>query len=265
MAFYTRQTIKTPIGFGYCVYKVLQHRVFKEIHETALGHQGYHKTLQVIKSRFTWPRIDQNVRCFLKHCQTCLFHNVNYEVSKGYTPVIAPVEPMTRIAIDFIGEFKRTQRNKRAALSIVDQSTRWLEAYPTKDLTTSSAIHAISSWILRFSTPSVIVCDNGAAFTSQEFQDFCARKGIKLIFISPNHPSSNGICERTHANINRMIAKHVDENQKNWDTLLPQVSARLNSAVNEVTKYSPYFLLYGRHPNLTVDGILPVVKMYLQT
>ncbi|CAG7820733.1 unnamed protein product [Allacma fusca] len=127
-------------------------------------------------------------------------------------------------------------------------------------MTTTSAIYAINLWILRFSTPSIIVCDNGAAFSSKEFQDLCAKKGIKLIFISPNHPSSNGICERTHANINRMIAKHVNENQRNWDTLLPEVCSKLNSTVNEVTHYSPYFLLFGRHPNLRVDGILPVVK-----
>ncbi|CAG7728951.1 unnamed protein product, partial [Allacma fusca] len=211
---------------------VLQHRIFKEIDESDLGHQGYHKTLQIIKSRFTWPKLNQTVRRFLKHCQNCLFHNNNYEVSKGYTPVIALVTPFTRIAINFIGEFKRTQRNKKAVLTIVDQSTSWLESYPTKDMSMASAIYG----------------------------NFCHEKGIEIIFMSPNHPSSNGICERTHANINRMIAKHINDNQKNWDTLLPQVTSSLNSTANKVTKYSPFFLLYGIHPNLRVDGILPVTN-----
>ncbi|CAG7785529.1 unnamed protein product, partial [Allacma fusca] len=126
-----------------CVPKVFQYRFFKQIHESDLGHQGYHKTLQIIKSRFTWPKLDQTVRRFLKHCQTCLFHNNNYEVTRGYQPVIPPVTPFKRIAIDFIGEFKRTQRNKKAALTIVDESTRCQEAYPTKDMSMASAIHGL--------------------------------------------------------------------------------------------------------------------------
>ncbi|CAG7630210.1 unnamed protein product, partial [Allacma fusca] len=174
-----------------CVPKVLQHHIFKEIHESDLGHQGYHKTLQIIKSRFTWPKLDQTVRRFLKHCQTCLFHNNNYEVSKGYTPVIAPFTPFTRIAIDFIGEFKRTQRNKKAALTIVDQSTRWLEAYATKDMSTASAIYGLGLWIAKYTQPKVIVCDNGAGFSGKDFKNFCQEKGIDIIFTSPNHPSSN--------------------------------------------------------------------------
>ncbi|CAG7785345.1 unnamed protein product [Allacma fusca] len=238
----------------------MQHRIFKEIDESDLGHQGYHKTLQIIKSRFTWPKLDQTVRRFLKRCQTCLFHNNNYEVSKGYTPVIAPVTPFTRISIDFIGEFKRTQRNKKAALTIVDQSTRWLEAYSTKDMSMASAIYGLDLWIAKYTQPKVIVCDNGACFFGKDFRNFCHEKGIEIIFTSPNHPSSNDICERTHANINRMIAKHINDNQKNWDTPLPQVTSSLNSTANEVTKYSPFFLLYGIHPNLRVDGILPVTN-----
>ena len=47
-----------------------------------------------------------------------------------------------------------------------------------------------------FCYPNVLVSDNGAAFTSNEFADFLIRNGIRHITSSPHHPSTNGLAER---------------------------------------------------------------------
>ena len=42
----------------------------------------------------------------------------------------------------------------------------------------------------------MIVSDNGAQFTSQEFQEFCAKNNIVHVCSTPYHPKTNGLAER---------------------------------------------------------------------
>ena len=44
--------------------------------------------------------------------------------------------------------------------------------------------------------PEMLVSDNGTAFASAEFREFTSRNAIRHIFVSPYHPSSNGLAER---------------------------------------------------------------------
>ncbi|KRZ64954.1 Uncharacterized protein T08_16688, partial [Trichinella sp. T8] len=44
--------------------------------------------------------------------------------------------------------------------------------------------------------PEVMVSDNAAAFTSNEFQNFMISNGIRHVTIAPYHPASNGQGER---------------------------------------------------------------------
>ena len=55
----------------------------------------------------------------------------------------------------------------------------------------------MSNVIARFGVPSQIICDNGAAFASQLFKDFCFNFGIKLTHSTPYHPICNAMVERS--------------------------------------------------------------------
>ena len=44
--------------------------------------------------------------------------------------------------------------------------------------------------------PRVIVSDNGSVFTSNEFQEFMTKNGVRHIRTAPYHPASNSLAER---------------------------------------------------------------------
>jgi hypothetical protein len=59
--------------------------------------------------------------------------------------------------------------------------------------------------------------------------------------------------ERFHRTLNSMIAKTVDDNQRNWCHVIPGVMAAYRSTQHEATGYSPNFLMFGRENRMPVD------------
>ena len=53
-----------------------------------------------------------------------------------------------------------------------------------------------------------------------------------------------------------MLAKTVASGGKNWDDCLPYVLFAYRASPQESTGESPFFLLYGRDPQLPADEIL---------
>jgi hypothetical protein len=66
----------------------------------------------------------------------------------------------------------------------------------------------------------------------------------------------NPICERQHRYINDVLAKLVDRDYRNWDTYLTSVEMAYRTSVNETTRHTPFFLVYGRDPVLPMDTLL---------
>ena len=49
--------------------------------------------------------------------------------------------------------------------------------------------------VYRFGIPQTIITDQGTMFTSEEFKDFAANMGIKLLNSSPYYAQANGQAE----------------------------------------------------------------------
>ena len=53
--------------------------------------------------------------------------------------------------------------------------------------------------------------------------------------------------------LQRQLLKFVDSEQKNWDQYLDAILFSYRVSVQDSTKYSPFFLVYGRHPHLPIE------------
>ncbi|RXN29632.1 Retrovirus-related Pol poly from transposon [Labeo rohita] len=73
---------------------------------------------------------------------------------------------------------------------------------------------------------------------------------------SPYHPQSNGLVERFTRTLLSMLSLFVNENQTNWDCLLPYVMMAYRSSVHASTGFTPYKVLFGREIALPLDVLL---------
>src|SRR5215469_9443358 len=88
-------------------------------------------------------------------------------------------------------------------------------------------------------------------FTSLFWQSLMTKLGIKINLSSAFHPQTDGQTERTNRTLEQILRNYVDYNQKNWKELLPLAEFAINNHVSASTKYSPFFLNYGRNPSMT--------------
>ncbi len=59
----------------------------------------------------------------------------------------------------------------------------------------------VSHLIFPYTTPRVLLSDNGTVFKNPILQDICTQFNIKQTFITAHHPASNGLVERTNRKI----------------------------------------------------------------
>ncbi len=146
--------------------------------------------------------------------------------------------PMDWIHIDILGPFPVSSSGNKYVLIIIDQFTRWVEAFPVPDQGAET--------ISRFGAPLELHTDQGRNFESSLFRNVCSLLQITKTRTTPYHPASNGQVERFNRTLLQMIRCYVNQNQKNWDEHLPLLTSAYRSSQHAVTGFTPNRLMLGR-------------------
>lgn len=78
-------------------------------------------------------------------------------------------------------------------------------------MTSSATISLLRRSFASLGLPEVIVSDNAANFTSEEFEQFLRKNGIKHEKTPPYHPSYNGLAEKVVQTFKEGMRKLKDE------------------------------------------------------
>ena len=76
--------------------------------------------------------------------------------------------------------------------------------------------------------------------------EMCRLLQIEKTRTSPYHPESDGMVERFNQTLCAMLSAFVDENHRNWDTLIPYVMMAYRASEHETTGMTPNRLMLGR-------------------
>jgi transposase InsO family protein len=138
-------------------------------------------------------------------------------------------------------------------LTIIDRTTRWLEATPLRTMDARTCADAlVASWVSRYGVPSQITTDRGRQFTSEIWAVLCARLGISHITTMAYHPQANGMVERAHRQLKDALRAQLVGGD--WPLHLPWVLFGLRAAPREDSAISSEELVLGAP--LTLPGEL---------
>ena len=104
--------------------------------------------------------------------------------------------------------------------------------------------------ITQLGVPRKILTDRGANFTSALIEETSRLLKIQKLQTSSYNPQANGICERMHKLLIDMISHFMRKDSRNWDEYSLMVYRAMPHCS---TKYSSYYLVYGREMRLPVE------------
>ena len=177
---------------------------------------------------------------------------------------------MELVHIDYVGmEVTVAAKEKpvvQNVLVVVDHFTRYIQAFVTKNHTARTTARVLyNNYFSVFGFPQCLMSDQGIEICGNVIAAMCSLLGVKKIRTTPYHPQTNRSAERLHQTLQHMIGKLDPEKRKKWLTHIGSIIIAYNSTRSLVTRYSPYYLMFGRRPWLPIDLLFPTHRTQMMT
>ena len=100
-----------------------------------------------------------------------------------------PERRFTHLHVDLVGPLPTSAEGFKYLFTIIDRSTRWVEAIPVKNMEAATIADAlVAGWVSRFGMPAVMTSDRGTQFTSAVWEVLCNWLHIQHITTTAFHP-----------------------------------------------------------------------------
>jgi transposase InsO family protein len=200
---------------------VVDHRdVFRAIHE--LTHASIRATQRIMAAQVVWRGMASDMAAWCRDCQLCAHDNASPQHTAPVQPIPIPEQRFTHVHVDLVGHLPTSVEGFKYLFTMVDRSSRWLEATPLQTMAAEDFVDAlISTWVTRFGVPTIITSDQGRQFTSSLWAGLTKLLGIKHLQTTAYHPQFNRMVERTHGQLNAALRARLAGSR--WPEHLPWV------------------------------------------
>ena len=236
--------------------KKLRPLVYVELY-VKMGHPGSGRTVELIKERFYWPKMTEDMNHFVTKLCTCVKSkkpNITYEAPMKS---ITSSSPLQLVGIDYL-HLDPCSGGYEYLLVITDHFTRFVQVYPTTNKSARTATKKLyNNFMMRYGIPEKLRSDRGREFENDLFQRLSKLCGIKKIRTTPYHRQTNGQVERMNQTIINMLKCLPEQYKSNSCNHVNKLVHAYNSTKSSATGYSPYYLSFGIHSRLSIDVLLP--------
>ena len=257
----TQQGQANEIVFQFVVPQRHQGAALDGCHQEA-AHQGQHHSTALMQECFWWPGMTRGLRNCIKKCGHCR----KYETA----PPVVPMKPLTcsgpgeLLHVDFTSIEKTMPLKEEPiicnVLVLQDHFSKYIVAYVVKDQTARTAAETLRNGYFRlFGAPAYLVSDQGRAFMGHIITHLCELYGVQKPRTLPYHAQTNGQVNCMNQTMIHMIGKLEEDKKACWSKHLPELLLAYNTTRSAVTRYSPYYLLFGRRPRIPVDYLFPTL------
>jgi hypothetical protein len=106
--------------------------------------------------------------------------------------------------------------------------------------------------------PLTRVIDQGVHFINDAIKYLIAHFLMKHVSSTTYYPRGNGKVKLTNKVFRTLLTKLVNENKIYWDEHLSIMLFSYRTIYKVATRYIPYQLVYGLHPLMPIEYIIPI-------
>ena len=116
------------------------------------GHLGRDRTLSLLKDRFYWPRMTEDVEIWIKRCRRCTLRKLSTNIRAPLVNIVT-TQPLELVCIDFL-TLEMSKGGYQNILVITDHFTRYAHAIPTRNQTARTTAEALcNGFIVHYGMP----------------------------------------------------------------------------------------------------------------
>ena len=225
--------------------------VLRAMHDD-LGHLGQERTVDLLRSRFFWPRMLVDVEEYIRNCVECITHKTPVQRAAPLHQIVSH-GPMDLVCMDFLS-MEPDSKGISNVLVVTDHFTRYAQAFPTKSQKAPVVAKVLmEKYFVHYGLPSRIHSDQGRDFESRLIRELLTLMGIRKSRTTPYHPQGDPQPERFNRTLLSMLGTLGREKKRSWSQHVPYLVHAYNSTKCDATGYSPYHLMFGREARLPAD------------
>jgi hypothetical protein len=212
------------------------------------AHLGIDKTFEKIRDQYYWPQMFEAIKDYIRSCDQCQKRG-KFRVHGPLHPI--PVgEPFSRVGIDIVGPLPITKQGNKYIIVATDYFTKWPEAEAVSEATGQRVADFIYQVIIcRHGCPNILLSDRGTHFRNEIVDGLLKQFEIRHLLSTPYHPQTNGLVERFNRTLCESLAK-ITDGKEDWDQHIAPVLFAYRTSKQASTRLTPFYLLYGRKPQM---------------
>ena len=242
----------------------LRTRIIHECHDAPTGgHLGKDKTIDQVKRRFYWLRMDEEIQQYVVTCDLCQRNKPSQRPKIGLLqPLPIPDRPWQQVSMDLITQLPKSRAGNDAIVVFVDKLTKMVHYVPT---TTNVTAPKLAKIVLRevcrlHGIPESILSDRDPRFTAHFWRALWDQLGTKLVMSTAYHPQTDGQTERANRTLEEMLRSYVNITQSDWDEHLSVLEMAYNNSKQISTGFSPFYLNTGQEIQMPLDLALGAAR-----
>ncbi len=114
-------------------------------HDTIFGgHKNAAATTEWLKKRVYWPNMDEEVKKYVRGCESCQRNKPDNRGKQGLPMSIQmPNRPWSCWCMDFIGPLPKTPRGHDMIMVVIDKFTRYVYYIPMNKTATAQKLYQL--------------------------------------------------------------------------------------------------------------------------
>lgn len=244
-----KSILTTEFDWKEVIYQERRQDLLSECHcEPTSGHFGIFKTYKRLCLSYYWPKMHGDVVKYVSNCEKCLAYKASTygTIGKMGRPKDC-CRPFQMLSIDLVGPLPTSRKQHSYIFVITCCFSKYCLIFPLRRATADAVSKLLENNVfLAHGVPQTIILDNGCQFVSRELDTLFTKYKVPNVHFTPKYTPQINTVERYNKTIVTALSTFVDEDHRAWDVNIPKIQFAVNNSVNEVTGFTPAFLVHGR-------------------